>query len=257
MREIRCANPSPLQGRHAEAGTSAQEASAETMLLLPGTLAAPGRPGWAAFAQSWEHLPRDTWMADGGTYRRRRYAAFEVAGGDCTRLPHRPHYQERSHNPLNGGVERWFAPMEDSEAASPLLRNLVLGTAAHIARQAPRTAGACPGPWMVEAHQFRIEALSGQPGLPTPEGMHCDGRDWVLVMLVGGANFSGGETRVEDRTGKPLLHRRLHAPTEALLLNDRTVRHGTSPIAPVNSNLPAWRDTLVLTFAAPRHQAAP
>ena len=27
---------------------------------------------------------------------------------------HRPHFQEVVHNSLNGGVERWFAPVEDA-----------------------------------------------------------------------------------------------------------------------------------------------
>ncbi|MBN8829618.1 MAG: hypothetical protein J0G94_03090 [Sphingomonadales bacterium] len=28
--------------------------------------------------------------------------------------------------------------------------------------------------------------------------MHGDGRDWVLILYVGGTNFVGGDTRVED-----------------------------------------------------------
>src|SRR5690606_36711455 len=123
--------------------------------------------------------------------RRRRYAAFEVAGGKCTRLPHRAHYQERDHNPLNGGVERWFAPMAEDQTGSPLFQALVLGTASLITNTSPQSTNS----WAVEAHQFRIEALSGPPGLPTPEGMHHDGRDWVLILLVGGSAYAGGESR--------------------------------------------------------------
>lgn len=181
-------------------------------------------------------------MADGGTYRHRRYGAFRVEGGQCQRLPHRPHYQELDHNPLNGGLERWFAPMLDAFAESPLFRDLLIATAALVAGSG--TA------WLVEAHQFRIEASAGRPGLPTPEGMHRDGRDRVLILLVDGRNFTGGVTQVEDRTGAPLLEFKLSHPGEALLLDDRAVRHGTSPIEAADSRLPAWRDTLVLTFAA-------
>lgn len=221
---VGCAAPSPVQ------------------LLPPGELVDPGTPEWAAFARSWDDLPRDTWMADGGTYRRRRYAAFEVAGGECTRLPHRPHYQERDHNPLNGGVERWFAPMADDQTGSPLFQALLLGTAALVAEPDAQA-------WMVEAHQFRIEARPGHPGLPTPEGMHRDGRDWVLILLVGGSEYAGGESRIEDACGACILHHRLTRPGEALLLKDREVRHGTTPIEPAIPGTPAWRDTLVLTFA--------
>ena len=223
-------------------------ATPPALLLPPGKLVDPGDPEWAAFARSWDDLPRDTWMADGGTYRRRRYAVFEVAGGKCTRLPHRAHYQERDHNPLNGGVERWFAPMAENQSGSRLFQALVSGTAALIADASAQG----PSSWTVEAHQFRIEALSGQPGLPPPEGMHHDGRDWVLILLVGGSAYAGGESRVEDGSDTCILEYRLTRPGEALLLDDRTVHHGTTPIESAIPGASAWRDTLVLTFAQAR-----
>lgn len=120
-------------------------ATPPALLLPPGKLVDPGIPEWAAFARSWDDLPRDTWMADGGTYRRRRYAAFEVAGGICTHLPHRAHYQERDHNPLNGGVERWFAPMAEAQTGSPLFQALVLGTATLIANTSPQGTNSWAG----------------------------------------------------------------------------------------------------------------
>jgi hypothetical protein len=222
---------------------SAIDRQQKPALLLPqAVLADPCDRRWPGFVAGWDDLPRDTWMADGGTYRRRRYGAFRVEGGRCERLPHRPHYQELDHNPLNGGLERWFAPMLDASAESPLFRDLLLVTAALL--EDSKAA------WLVEAHQFRIEASAGRPGLPTPEGMHRDGRDRVLILLVNGRNFTGGTTRVEDAAGAPLLEHRLSYPGEALLLDDRAVRHGTSPIEAIDSRLPAWRDTLVLTFAA-------
>src|SRR3546814_6837715 len=135
-------------------------AAPPALLLPPGKLVDPGSSEGAALARSWDDRPHDTWMADGGTYRRRRYGAFEVAGGKCTRLPHRPHYQERDHNPLNGGVERWFAPMAGDQTGSPLFQALVLGAAALIADASAQG----PNSWPVEAHQFRIEALPGKPG---------------------------------------------------------------------------------------------
>lgn len=197
-------------------------------------------PSWAGFARSWDDLPVDGHMADGGTYRRRRYGAFRLAGGDLVRLPHAPHFQETDHNPLNGGVERWFDPIAPATVATAPFATIVARTAALVGGEAD---------WRIEAHQFRISAGPGAPGLPTPEGMHRDGRDRVLILLVGSANLRGGVTTIEDAAGRPLARHRLAAPGEALLLDDARVRHGTSPIERIDPALPAWRDTLVLTFA--------
>jgi hypothetical protein len=53
-----------------------------------------------------------------------------------------------------------------------------------------------PQAWHVELHQFRIEAHAGQIGQPTPEGLHRDGVDWVLVMLVNRKNVERGVTTI-------------------------------------------------------------
>ena len=150
-------------GPHARGAIVGAATPDRGLIVLPrGKLVDPATPAWAPFANSWNDLPRDTWMADGGTYRRRRYAAYEVADGQCRRLPHRPHFQDRGYNPLNGGVERWFAPMEQDQPWLPMLDRLIRDTAAAIAH----ASGQRPHAWSVEAHQFRIEALSGHPGLP-------------------------------------------------------------------------------------------
>src|SRR6185437_16215333 len=70
-----------------------------------------GLDDWPAFAESWNDLGLDTYMADGGRYRRRRHAAFAVSADGAARKPHQPHYQSRDYNPLNGGLARWFEPI--------------------------------------------------------------------------------------------------------------------------------------------------
>ena len=63
-----------------------------------------GVNSWSGFASSWDELGLDLYMADGGRYRRRRFATFAASGGTVTRMPRQPHYQSRDHNPLNGGI---------------------------------------------------------------------------------------------------------------------------------------------------------
>jgi hypothetical protein len=76
---------------------------------------------WAGFAASWNDLGVDTYMADGGRYRRRRFACYRAASVGFVRKPHQPHYQSRDYNPLNGGVERWFEPITEAIGRHPAL----------------------------------------------------------------------------------------------------------------------------------------
>ena len=59
---------------------------------------------WDAYAASWNDLAVDEYMADGGRYRRRRYASLEAQPGRIERLAHQPHFQSLDYNRLNGGV---------------------------------------------------------------------------------------------------------------------------------------------------------
>ena len=213
------------------------------------SLLAPASTHWADFADGWDDLGRDRFMADGGRYRRRRHAVFHVGQGDVIRQPHQPHYQSRDYNPLNGGVERWFEPILETEANRSVLQR-VFETCDRVF-SAAEAAPAAPA-WRVEAHQFRVETAQGRLGRPTPEGRHRDGVDWVFVMLVRRRNVLEGVTEIGDADGRSLGRFTLAEPGDAVLLNDRRVMHGVTPIQPVDPGEPAFRDVLVVTFAARR-----
>jgi len=105
-----------------------------------------------------------------------------------------------------------------------------------------------PQPWFVEAHQFRIEAAAGAPGFPTPEGVHHDGVDCVLITMIARTNLDGGETVIEDDDGNRLAQFVLHDPLDTAVLDDPRVRHGVTPVAPADPAQPSCRDVLVLTW---------
>ena len=52
---------------------------------MHAALEAAGRRDWASFAASWDDLGIDTYMADGGRYRRRRFAAFRASSAEIVR----------------------------------------------------------------------------------------------------------------------------------------------------------------------------
>lgn len=207
---------------------------------------------WDRFAAEWNELPLDGHMGDGGRYRRRRYGAFHVARSVVRRLPHRAHHQDKRLNALNGGYDRWFAPLDDRLANSSAFMSLTISVAEMIDRLGARSVNE----WDVEAHQFRIEATGEEVGLPTPEGPHRDGRDWVFLMVVARENVEGGETSLYEASGLTQWSRTL-AAGDGLLIDDSRLLHSTSAIHPHDARLPGRRDVLVLTFKAARDMGTP
>src|SRR5262249_13541693 len=199
-----------------------------------------------------------TYMADGGRYRRRRHAVFaDSSDGPIRREPHQPHIQGVEYNPLHGGIERWFEPIVDEIAEGHTLQTVLafcrslFGTIAQSERPSGGSVGServPPRRWRVEVHQFRIEARVGEQGRPTPEGLHRDGVDYVLVLLITRQNIASGVTAIHALDGRRLGHFTLTNPLDAALVDDRRVAHGVTPGEPIDPSLPAYRDVLVVTF---------
>ncbi|MEO8706042.1 MAG: 2OG-Fe dioxygenase family protein [Kofleriaceae bacterium] len=193
---------------------------------------------WPAFAESWNDLHLDRYMADGGRYRRRRHAIFAADATGVHRMPHGAHFQSVDYNSLNGGIERWFEPIGESQALPTIL----------AFAQAAFEQLAAPQRWHVEVHQFRIEARAGEVANPTPEGPHRDGVDYVLVLLVQRRNIASGTTTVHSPEGTQLGSFTLAHPFDATLVDDARVYHGVTPVEAVDPQLAAFRDVLVVTF---------
>ncbi|MGH8107682.1 MAG: 2OG-Fe dioxygenase family protein [Arenimonas sp.] len=198
---------------------------------------------WPAFADSWNDLGLDTYMADNGRYRRRRHAVFEATADGIRRLPHQPHFQTLDYNVLNGGIERWFEPVNDEQAESRSLKTIL-----SFCRDLFSSPASTVQRWKVEVHQFRIEASVDAPGLPTPEGMHRDGVDYVLVLLVKRSNIASGTTMIGSLDGSLSSSFTLIEPFDAALVDDARACHGVTPVEPLLLSMPAYRDVLVVTF---------
>ncbi len=198
-----------------------------------------------ALNPTWNDLPADAYLRDGGRYRRRRHSCFVVDGDSVRPVPHRAHWQPLEYNALHGGLERWFEPIAPQVAGAGAWLQLLRGLSALCSD----VRGARP--WHVEAHQFRIDTTDGI-GRPTPEGAHRDGVDFVAVLLVCREGVKGGETRVFEAAGPHGLRFTMTEPWTLLMLDDARVVHESTPIQPLHDG--GHRDTLVLTFRADRFQ---
>lgn len=208
------------------------------LLTVRGTL-----DDWNTFTDSWNRLQPDAYLAALGRHRRRRHAVFEATGDALVRAPHQPHYQAVANNPLQGGIERWFEPVEDAVASGRCLQSILAFAQALFAALSPEVER-----WKVEVHQFRIEAMQGHPSEPTPEGLHRDGVDYVLVLMVDRHNIASGTTSIHDLNGRMLGSFTLARPLESALVVDRRVFHGVTAVEPLDPTREAHRDVLVVTF---------
>ena len=224
-----------------------QPAELKATLGLP---AAEWQSQWPTLVSSWDRLPPDTHLRDGGHYRHRRHACYvqTLASNTLQATPHRAHWQPTDYNALHGGFERWFEPVEPTVSQAALWTGLLLALGRLFAQVKPAPQ------WSIEAHQFRIDTAGGV-GRPTPEGAHRDGVDFVVVMLVGRQGVKGGETRVFDAHGPSGVRFVMTEPLTALLLDDTRVIHETTPIQPSGEPSGGYRDTLVLTYRAAGFQA--
>ena len=197
-----------------------------------------------ALRASWNDLPPDLHLKDGGAYRKRRHSCFVVADGASRQVPHRAHWQPIEYNALHGGMQRWFEPVAGAVVASHGWSRLIDGLADVCRRVRPVPA------WSIEAHQFRIDTAHGI-GRPTPEGAHRDGVDFVAVLLVDRRGVKGGETRIFAADGPDGRRFTMTEPWTMLLLDDARMIHETTPIQPLATGEQGGvRDTLVVTLRA-------
>ena len=194
------------------------------------------------FHQSWNDLPADNFLSDGGHYRYRRYSVFNwIMNDELVLLPHEPHYQSTYRNNMNGGVNRNFEPFQRSTIENPVLTSFIKLIAPQFSFNNEKS-------WRVQAHQFRIVANAEEAGNPSPEGIHRDGADFILIMVLKRENITGGVNHIYDNAKRLLFGSVLTEPGDALLIDDQSVWHGVSEIYPIDNDKPAYRDVLVLTF---------
>lgn len=200
-------------------------------------------PDWEAFAASWNDLRPDAYRPEGD--RLRRHSVMVFANGKPSVAPRRAHYQSREHNPLYGGAERWYEPVEPAHAEGPCVAAVLAACASLFDPLKPGRF------WNVELHQFRILAREGAPGRPTPEGVHRDGVDFVLALLVRRENVASGTTTVHAPSGETLGDFTLTEPLDAAFVDDARVLHGVTPVTALAPGRPSFRDVLVATFSRP------
>ncbi len=230
--------------------TAGLEALAEERFVIGTTAQVLGEDltaldDWRAFQAIFEDLPPDAYMNDGGSYRLRRFGRFVYTHGDGALQvqPHAPYSQPKYFNPLNGGVDRHFAPLTDAIVDNQVLQRVLklLGAAYSALEEQPR--------WRINTYFNRIVAKSAEHGKPVPEGKHRDGVKFSCLFMANHINFTGGDTTLFDLlTHDAAFEGRLNAGGDILVFRDDTVLHDTTAIQPADPAKPGYRDVLVIEF---------
>ncbi|EMF00678.1 2OG-Fe dioxygenase family protein [Streptomyces mobaraensis NBRC 13819 = DSM 40847] len=210
--------------------------------LLAGSLGTLPPAAVALFTESWDDLPADAHLGTGTPYRFRRYSRFRILpDGGLERLPHVAFFQDRAVNKVNGGVGRLFAPLADAVAEGPALETVV-----RVLRE--RLPGPREGMDACGVHQIRVVATVDAEGHPAPEGVHQDGHCYVAQVLIRRENVEGADSRLYDLDRVPVHEALLTTPFETIVLDDRRVFHGVTPIRPAAGAGRGVRDMLLVDF---------
>ncbi len=198
--------------------------------------------------RDWEHLEPDPYMADGGTYRFRRYGLYQLTAvsGQLTHIPDASFYQSIEINPLNGGEHRYFAPLPADTIKNPFLRELIQFDFAQLTSKKH-----IEDDWLIGVHQIRILATTGVQGNPTPEGVHRDAENYTAQHLVARHNIDGGINYYYGSGPEPTRRPQAVWKQESYFDSyyfDRSLWHSVSPITSGIRDEDGHRDVILIDF---------
>jgi hypothetical protein len=217
--------------------------------IVPGDSFRLGSDEKAALQEliaQYDDLPEDQYLVDGGSYRRRRHARYSVSGADLSvaRIEDGAYFQSAAVNQFAGGVHRSFAPLKESSDGNMFLRNLLQY---NVSCFDPGRSSS----WVADVHLVRIQVGRSEVGLPSPEGIHRDGFDFIALHLMGRQNVLGGRSVICDPARNVLRTPMLRAPLDSLYADDTRILHGNEPVSldPAGEAGRGCRDMLLTSYA--------
>ncbi|MFE9553979.1 2OG-Fe dioxygenase family protein [Streptomyces sp. NPDC006703] len=192
---------------------------------------------------SYEELPVDAYMGNGTRYKKfSQYRLSAAADGSWSfeRLPHRDCTAFKKFNAVGGGMRRTYLPIDVD--LTPLI--------AVGARELDLDRGE---DWQINVHQNRTRAELGRPGPLTPEGVHHDGHEFVMIGVLDRQRVSGGETRLwRPGADAPFWSGTLE-PGQAVLLDDKAIAHDVTDVVSATGE-PGHRDIFIVAFSRWTHK---
>jgi len=186
---------------------------------------------------SYENCPVDDYMGHGTRFKRFAQYRLSPRGSSWSfqRLEHRDYTAFKKFNPVGGGMKRSYLPIEAD--FTPLIEQGIAGLELDAGED-----------WQINVHQNRSRADDSTAAPLTPEGVHHDGHEFVMIAVLRKVNVAGAETRLWlDGASEPFWTGILE-PGQAVLLDDRAIAHDVTDVRSANGG-PAHRDILIVAFS--------
>jgi hypothetical protein len=188
-------------------------------------------------------IPRDKYYEAGDRYRSlNRVRAEIVEGGVEVSLSEEstPYVQLKKYNTTIGGQSREYAPLPAAIAGAIGVRKMI----AHHLHYLPLSVVGTK--YLVNLHLIRFTATPGRPCDTSPPGLHKDGEKYIATHLLGRCGAHGGEVIISDNDKHELDRFTMRESGECYVFDDDRIWHMLTPVAVLEGNQYAYRDTLAL-----------
>lgn len=187
---------------------------------------------------SYDRCPVDDYMGNGTRYK--RFAQYRLSwnadtGWTFERLPHRDYTTFTKFNPVAGGIRRVYEPVEAD------FTELIRIGAAALALDTSED-------WQINVHQNRTMATGDTVGPLTPEGVHHDGHEYVMIAVLRRNNVAGAQTRLWNEGASEPFWTGTLENGQAVLLDDRAIAHDVTDVLSADGS-PAHRDIVIVAFS--------
>lgn len=135
---------------------------------------------------SYDDCPVDEYMGNGTRFKRFSQYRLSPQGDQAwsfERLAHRDYTTYKKFNSVGGGIRRVYEPIKVD--FTPLIEAGIRELGLDRSED-----------WQINVHQNRTRADGGKPGPLTPEGVHHDGHEFVMIAILNKVNVAGGTTRL-------------------------------------------------------------
>ena len=198
-------------------------------------------------------IPRDKYYDGGDRYRSLNRLRAEVVEGGVKVWPtdeSTPYVQLEKYNTTLGGQPRQYSPLPQAIAGSVGIRKII----AYHLRYLPLSRVGTK--YLVNLHVIRFAATPGRPCDTSPPGLHKDGEKYIVTHLLACCGVQGGEVIITDNNKQEINRFTMRESGECYVFDDDRIWHMLTPVAVLEGNQYAYRDTLALDLLPEGWEAA-